>query len=368
MPHVASMHRTRRRAHAHEAIVPARLVPAQPRIQSLRNPGTPFAEYINPTPSVAVAISNDPETRIKQSESFWRRNPGFFSTWGGWDIAHSVAKLLPGSKKFVDGISPTDSGYGQLMVDQMRWQIRSKRQPDSRWWMSVNQHLVGGGLVAEAYLRAGRAGELKETYQQAWLSYIILSDAIRAKVGGKVGEGYTKPAAIDDLSHTTKNGALSKIYKKASLLDRLEATFIWRPEARRAYWVAHDDSIQAGKKDSEAILRDEVVAGRAGEAAFGSAWAHTIKFMRMTNPIATSHLAITVQYALLPQYQPVDDGKPTLSQKMFVWLIGRFDNSFTAIHDAAAAAIAQQPTIVKEELVSVVANNRKVVAHRKRPR
>lgn len=288
---------------------------------------------------IPVEISDDPEVRIQQSESFWRRNPAFFDVFGIWNTIKSAAKVIPGISKTVEMLAPTDAGYGQLMIDQMRWQIRSRRQPDNRWWMSVNKMLVGSGLRAEAYVRAGRTGELTDPNSRSWVNYVLASDAIRQQLGMGVGAGYSTPGSVDPVASQAKTpyGALNDAARSVSFLKKLEVALVWRPVARKAYWVAHDEAIQAGKGDSQKILSEEVRAGRPGEAAFGSAWAKTIKVFRVTNPIATSHVALEVQNWFLPQTQPIDTGSPSWTQRMFVRFIERFDKDFAEVKRRAVA-------------------------------
>lgn len=297
-----------------------------------------------PRAPIAVAVSNDPETRIRQSMSFWRRNPGFFKTFALFDAMRGALELTGVGRLLNRWFAPTVHGHGQPMVDQMRWQINSRRQPDNPWWMTVNSRLVGDGLLAEAYLRARRASELTGKHHQAWLAYIMYSDMSRRALGLPVGAGYRAPGAVDNLSRPDTDGATSDAYRGASILDRLEVQLVYKPLARKAYWVAHDESIQAGKQESHAIL-DRYRRRFPQEAAFGSAWANTIRLFRVLAPPAAGHFAIWMQRNLLPQYQPVDSGTPTAMQRAFVKLISFFDHSFPPDAALGAAQLAAAPAL-----------------------
>lgn len=276
---------------------------------------------------IAVPISDDPEVRIAQSASFWRRNPGYADVGSFGDLIRGVLALVPGLDRIAGYITPTQYGYGQPMIDQMRWQIRSGRQPGNPWWMRMNASLVGAGLEAEAYLRAGRSGELTRPDHQSWLAYLTLGDHIKRLLGRTPGANYTTPASVDDRSRALPDGALSDGWRSVGLLARLEVLLVWRPVVRRQYWVAHDETIQAGKSLSNSLLR-EYQRTNPREAAFGSAWAHTIKLFRHTNPIAAGHAAAWFNNVFLPQTQPLDQGQPSLLQRAFVRLITALDPSF----------------------------------------
>ena len=287
--------------------------------------------HMEPAAPVPVVISDDPQTRLAQSESFWQRNPGYMKTGPVGDLVRGVMSLVPGVRDVADWFRPTRFGDGQAMLDQMLWQIRSGRQPHNPWWMPMNAHLVAAGLEAEAALRAGRSHELRRADHRAWLGYLRGSDHIRQLLAGTgATSGYTTPGSIDNRSATVAAGALSDAWKGASLLNRLEVALVWRSAVRRQYWIAHDETIQAGKHASNAILAEH---GRAypQEAQLGSAWAHTIKLMRWLNPPAAGHSAIPFQLAFLPQMQPLDSISPTLAQRMFVWLIRQFDPNFDEV-------------------------------------
>ncbi len=320
---VTARHNLPLRAAAREAIriadTPARATAAGRQVQTFGRP------ILQPAAPVPVVISDDPQTRLAQSESFWQRNPGFMKTGPMGDIVRGVFAHIPVLGSMSDWFRPTRFGDGQAMLDQMLWQIRSGRQPSNEWWMPMNAHLVAAGLEAEAALRSGRAHELTRADHQAWLGYLRGSDHIRALLMGPgAATGYTTPGSVDDRSVHAANMALSDAWRSASLLHRLEVAYIWRPVVRRQYWIAHDETIQAGKHASQIILQRHGVQ-HPREAALGSAWAHTIKLMRSLNPPAVGHSAIPFQLAFLPQLQPLDDIHPTVAQRMFVRLIRMFD-------------------------------------------
>lgn len=290
--------------------------------RSLRTFGRPS---LRPAPPIPVVISDDPQTRLAQSESFWQRNPGYMKTGPLGDALRAVLSGIPLVGEIADWFRPTRFGDGQAMLDQMLWQIRSGRQPNNEWWMPMNAHLVGAGIEAEAALRAGRAHELRRADHRAWLGYLRGSDHIRAlMLGPGAPTGYSTPGSVDDRSEAHASTALADAWKGASLAHRLEVAYIWRPVVRRQYWIAHDETIQAGKHASQEILQRHAVQ-HPREAELGSAWAHTIKLMRALNPPAVGHSAIPFQLAFLPQYQPLDTVHPTVAQRMFVRLIRMFD-------------------------------------------
>jgi hypothetical protein len=250
----------------------------------------------------AVIISDDPETRIQQAKDFWLRNPGFVGVFPVLGALRGLLELVPFGHFINSSFTPTEYGYGQPMIDQMRWQIRSDRQPGNPWWMTVNKRLVGDGIRVEAYMRAGRSRELTTRNELAWMQYITLSDEVRKQAAGQAGRG-------------------------AGLLKKLEVMFVWRPAARRAYWTAHDESIQAGKGESARVIHS-LLPTQPGEAQFGSAWANTITLFRITNPPAAGHIANFMNTYLLPQTQPYDTAKATIWQRMFYTLITALDPSF----------------------------------------
>ena len=297
-------------------------------------PRTSFSPAPIAKPPIDVRVSNDPATRLRQVESFWRRNPGYFKTNGIEDAVRGALQHVPGVRKVNEWFGPTHYGFGEPLLGQMRWQGSSRRQPDSEWWMSMNARLVGDAMRTEAMHRAGRDDELQAPNELAWLEYLKLNDESRQRLNMSVDSQYSTPGSIDDESQPLPNGALADGYKGAKLLDRLHVEAVLKPATLRAYWAAHDESINAAAKESRKLLA-ELAAKHPQEAGFSSAWARSVEIHRHLNPPGTGHWGQALQRVLLPDTYPVDATKLTRPQKLMNKALQWYERTFPreSVHD-----------------------------------
>lgn len=285
-------------------------------------------------PAISVHVSNRPATRLRQVESFWRRNPGWARTNGVGDTLRGAMGLFPKLKDVAPYLEPTEFGAGQALLDQMGWQIKTKRQPQNVWWMAMNARLVGDAMLAEAYLRAGRGAELKERGHIAWRQYLHKSDQIQRIMGHTPGTGYPGPGGINKPG-AVPNSALDPDWHKVPAHKRWFVETYLKGAARRAYWVAHDESIGAGAAESKRLLND-VRRYWPQEADFGSAWARSVEVHKYLNPPGASHWGILLQRRLLPQGHPVDQVTLTKAQRDFDRLLEGFEDAFPRGKQATA--------------------------------
>lgn len=276
--------------------------------------------------ALSVVVSGDPATRLKQAESFWRRNPGFAKVQGVGDAIRGALYPHGPTRGLAHQLEETPAGVGQSLLDQMGWQIRTGRQPHSPWWMTMNAHLVGDGLVAEAAKAANRTAELTEPQYLAWDEYLRASDAIKQRIGQPLDELAGGPGAIDPPDALPLT-ALDRAWEGASLEARLDTAFHLKPAARLAYWRAHDASIGGASEISRELL-DEMAKVAPREADFSDDWARSVEIHGIMTPPAASHWSIPIQKFLLPQVRLADDPAVTLPQRGFMKALDAFHDAF----------------------------------------
>lgn len=276
--------------------VPAPTPTPTPTLDSASGLGrTALPAFPGPPPLVNPLVVDEPEGRIAQAEAFWHRNPGYQKVLGLGDVLRDAVDGVPGGARLREATEATAAGYGQPILDQMRWQARTGRQPGNEWWMRMNARLVGDALTAESYLRAGRPAELVSTQHQAWLSYLHLSDGLAARMAQVRTAGDARPSL------------------PVRMMMRLHDV----RAARQAYWTAHHESVRAAAGESEALLA-RIAREAPQEAAFSRAWARTIRMFRTTNPPAAGGFGVGLNRMLLPQHHPVDRAPLTTLQGAFV--------------------------------------------------
>lgn len=272
----------------------------------------------SPAAPIRVAVSNDPPVRLAQMDGFFLRNPGFVRTEGVTGAIRGAVARIPGTRGMLELLEPTELGVGQLIHDQMQWQMDTSRQPANPWWMRMNHQLVSDPLTAEAYVRAGRTGELAGKGEQAWARYIELSDRVRALVG--IEPGQTHVIARDGTSVPT---AISDAWRGASCIDRVTAQAL-KQQARAALWQAHCASLEVGRAAAGAQAA-MVEATSPAEAEFMSSWANFVNLYARANPLATGRQALWAQRHLLPDMGPIDPGRLTPLRRAFASVLARLD-------------------------------------------
>ncbi|MCW2971935.1 MAG: hypothetical protein JWN72_208, partial [Thermoleophilia bacterium] len=273
-----------------------------------------------PADAPSIPVSNDPETRLLQVASFYRRNPGFMRTEGV--TPRIVAKLaeLPLVGRAYQYVRATGLGVGQVTYDQMRWMIDRGALVDDPWWIKGNTRIIGDALSAEALVRSGGdAAAIDNVAIRGWVDYIKASDAVVAAMGVQPGGAYTKAGAVDDLTTLRPDGALSDAYKGVSLLERAKVRFDLMPRARMAFWKAHEHSAlmhQAATPDEFAELQ----AKYPDEGEFAKGWLKFIGAHRVVNLPTAGHGPLLFQHAALPDTYPVVNADLTPGQRAFAWL------------------------------------------------
>jgi hypothetical protein len=276
---------------------------------------------------LAVVVSDDPLVRIQQAKSFFERNPGIFELGRTHPLPPGVKGAAPSLGS--EGLGTvTRYGTGQAFVDQVRWQIRTGRQPMDPWWMRMNRRSLEDPLLAEAYVRAGRRDQLVSPVLQAWAGYLALSDEIRTTLGTPVGEGYVGPAAISPAGSIADahlaTGSAGRTASRAVQSQLHDDLF---PRARRAYWDAHNKSIQAAFHEFQPLL-EQSRAEHPLEAEVQDAWGRFIDFIPKVQPAGHGMLADFLQGYILPQQYPATPESMGPSQWAFLrfaQLVGRKD-------------------------------------------
>lgn len=291
---------------------------AQPGFEPPAVAGTPYAapgSVHTPAGSqpIAVVVSDDPYVRIQQAKSMFLRNPGVWKLTTAFDGARN----LPYIGKLAGLADITSYGVGQYFVDQVRWQIRTGRQPLDAWWMTMNKRSLEDPLLAEAYIRAGRERELDSPVLQAWADYFHRVDAIKARIGVPIDEGYRGPAAI------TRSGDIpvADLADGTAAVDESIATRLNIAGAYHgvieAYWTAHNLSIQTAAREFRPLL-DASRALHPTEAEFQDNWARFINVIPHIPPPGTGGLADALQGVILAQQYPATPENMTATQKAFV--------------------------------------------------
>lgn len=269
---------------------------------------------------IRIRVSDAPEVRLQQMDGFFRRNPGYVKTNGVMDAARAVAERAPRVRGAMTLLEPTELGYGQLIHDQMEWQIRTGRQPNDKFWMRMNKQMVEDPLIAEAHLRNGRVADLKTPAQKAWATFIKASDRVRGALGIEPDHTYL----VSEKSGERLPLAISDAWRGASLLDRIKIQVMYKPAARKALWRAHQASLDTGRALSKKEARREEQR-MPNEAEFLSGFANSIKGYAAINAPATGHTARLAQRHLLPIDHPVKVEELTPLRRMFYKLVTKLD-------------------------------------------
>jgi len=272
---------------------------------------------------LSVVVSDDPTVRIQQAKSMFERNPAVWKLTGvgdairgSWLMKVPVVKGVLG--RVLQDADVTRVGVGQAFVDQVRWQMRTGRQPQDAWWMTMNKRSLEDPLLAEAYVRAGRQDELTSPVLTAWVDFFEKSDAIARKLGVDPTRGYLGPGRITpgNLIPTAERadgpaGQLASLATRAKLLA-------WDfPRATRAYWKAHSLSIQEGAREFRPLLA-ESKRRHPTEGDLQEVWGRFIKVMPIASPLGAGSSAERIQKAILTQVYPAERESMSLAQKAFI--------------------------------------------------
>lgn len=273
-------------------------------------------------PPISVKVSDVPDERISQLAGFFRRNPGYARTSGTNAAVVGVLERHRPTEWAANILRPTELGHGQAIYDQMRWQIRTGRQPDNEWWMRMNKQTVLDPLKAESLLRAGRRDELSTKSEKAWAKYIDMSDNIRKALG--------VPEGVSELA--TKDGqitpiALGDAWKGASLLKRMQVKWHLIPRAKQLFWKAHVASLHEARKHVDKQFQS-VDAKWTKELQMASGFRNFVDGYVLINPPAVGGFTRFSQKALLPEIHPTIPEKLPLRQRVAFKLMTLLDRTY----------------------------------------
>lgn len=284
-------------------------------------------------PFTPVPVTDVPEERFAELVGFFHRNPGWVKTGPVADALRGALDHVPVVGRHVRELTePADVGYGQAIRDQTRWQIDTGRQPGNPWWLRMNRQLVQDPLTAERAVRTGTVDQLQTDGQRAWAEYVRCSDRVLEAMG------------IDPLDAAQGAPvALSDAWKGVDLVHRALVQLVLKPQARKALWVAHRETLEDARPQAAEQAR-AMNARAPREMEFSSGWAAMIGLWSHLSPPVTGHQSAIAQRWILPYEHPVDGTQQRWSKRAFARLLDLVDTHYE--REIAAAPVVPAPAVV----------------------